>query len=98
MESITYENLKAMVQKYVNEDKCLLITDSLPSYNSMKKIINHIKSSGYFVTGKDPSDEERKKYRKIIKVIAKDDGYNAQRTSMDLPIIKGGSKNSMKLL
>ena len=34
------------------------------------------------------TDEERKKYGKIIKVIAGNDGYNAQRTSMDLPILQ----------
>jgi len=53
-----------------------------------QKVINHIKSLGYFVTDQDPTDEERNKYGKIIKVIAGDDGYNAQRTSMDLPIIE----------
>ena len=53
-----------------------------------QKIIDHIKAQGYFVTAADPTDAERKQYSKIIKVIAKDDGYNAQRTPMDLPIIK----------
>lgn len=53
-----------------------------------QKVIDHIKAQGYFVTEAEPSDEERKKYAKIIKVIGGDDGMNAQRTSMDLPIIK----------
>lgn len=53
-----------------------------------QKVIDHIKAQGYFVTDHEPTDEERKKYGKIIKVIPKDDGYNAQRTSMDLPITK----------
>ncbi|MHA4847185.1 M20/M25/M40 family metallo-hydrolase [Flavitalea antarctica] len=53
-----------------------------------QKVINHIKKEGYYVTNNEPTDEERKKYPKIIKVIAGADGYNAQRTSMDLPIIK----------
>jgi len=52
------------------------------------KVIDHIKAQGYFVTDHDPSDEERKKYAKLIKVIPANDGYNAQRTAMDLPIIK----------
>ena len=52
-----------------------------------QKIIDHIKNKGYYVTGTEPTDEERKKYSKIIKIIA-GDGMNAQRTSMDLPIIK----------
>ena len=33
-----------MVKKYVVEDKSVLVTDSLPAYNSMKKIIDHIKT------------------------------------------------------
>ena len=43
METLTYTNLKEMVKKYVIEDKSLLITDSFAGYNSMKKIIEHIK-------------------------------------------------------
>ncbi|MEP6676589.1 MAG: M20/M25/M40 family metallo-hydrolase [Ferruginibacter sp.] len=53
-----------------------------------QKVIDHIKAQGYFVTDHEPTDAERKKYPKLIKVIAAADGYNAQRTSMDLPIIK----------
>jgi len=52
-----------------------------------QKVIDHIKTQGYHVTNKDPSDEERKLYGKIIK-IESEDGYNAQRTTMDLPIIQ----------
>ncbi len=43
METLTYSNLKNMVEKYVNEDDSLLITDNYKGYNSMKKIIDHIK-------------------------------------------------------
>jgi acetylornithine deacetylase/succinyl-diaminopimelate desuccinylase-like protein len=53
-----------------------------------QKVIAHIKAQGYYVTDQEPTDEERKKYGKIIKVIAGEDGYNAQRSSMDLPILK----------
>lgn len=53
-----------------------------------QKVMEHIKAQGYFVTGSEPTDEERIKHGKIIKVIPGNDGYNAQRTSMDLPIIK----------
>ncbi len=52
-----------------------------------QKLIDHIKAKGYHVTDSEPTDEERKKYAKIIKVIP-GDGMNAQRTSMDLPIIQ----------
>ncbi|MBS1563888.1 MAG: M20/M25/M40 family metallo-hydrolase, partial [Bacteroidetes bacterium] len=53
-----------------------------------QKVIDHIKGQGYYVTGNAPTDDERKKYAKIIKVIAGQDGINAQRTSMDLPLIQ----------
>jgi acetylornithine deacetylase/succinyl-diaminopimelate desuccinylase-like protein len=53
-----------------------------------QKVIDHIKAQGYYITGNEPTDEERKKYAKIIKVIPGQDGVNAQRTSMDLPIIQ----------
>jgi acetylornithine deacetylase/succinyl-diaminopimelate desuccinylase-like protein len=53
-----------------------------------QKVTDHIKAQGYYVTDHEPTDEERKKYAKIIKIIAGNDGYNAQRTAMDLPIVK----------
>ena len=52
-----------------------------------QKVIDHIKARGYYVTDSEPTDDERKKYAKIIKVITRS-GMNAQRTSMDLPIIQ----------
>lgn len=42
MKSLTYTNLKGMVEKYVKEDDSVLITDNYKGYNSMKKIIDHI--------------------------------------------------------
>ncbi len=53
-----------------------------------QKVIDHIKAQGYYITENEPTDEERTKYAKIIKVISGQDGMNAQRTSMDLPIIQ----------
>ena len=53
-----------------------------------QKVINHIKANGYYVTANEPTDEERNKYTKIIKISVGEDGMNAQRTSMDLPIIQ----------
>ena len=50
-----------------------------------EKLVQHIQSQGYFIVTKDPTDEERATHAKIAKVVLSD-GYNAQRTSMDLPI------------
>jgi len=53
-----------------------------------QKVIDHIKTQGYFVIDYVPTDEERKKYDKLIKVVRDNDSYNAQRTSLNLPIIR----------
>jgi acetylornithine deacetylase/succinyl-diaminopimelate desuccinylase-like protein len=52
-----------------------------------QKVIDHLISRGYYVVEKDPTDDERAKYPKIIKV-ERSGGYNAQKTPMDLPIAK----------
>lgn len=49
------------------------------------KVIAHIKKQGFYVVNQEPTDEERKKYPNIAFVSTKK-GYNAQRTSMDLPL------------
>ncbi len=43
MRDLTYSNLKDMVKKYVKEENAVLVTDEYSGYNSMKKIIEHIK-------------------------------------------------------
>ena len=49
------------------------------------KLQAHIRQQGYYITSQDPTDEERRKYSKIAKVTSRE-GYNAVRTSMELPI------------
>ena len=53
-----------------------------------QKVISHIRLQGYTVIDHEPTEQERKKYPKLIKVLAGKDGYNAQRTSMTLPVTK----------
>lgn len=50
-----------------------------------QKVVEHIKTNGYYVIDREPTDEERSKYTKIAKVILSG-GYNAQKTQLDLPI------------
>ncbi len=50
------------------------------------KVINHIRGEGYHVIDHEPSDEERMKFPFIAKVMKRGNGYNAQRTPMDLPL------------
>ena len=52
-----------------------------------EKLLKHIALQGYYIVSKDPTDQERAEHSKIAKLILSD-GYNAQRTSMDLPIAK----------
>ena len=61
----------------------------LVSGNTVKRqtdrILDHIRSRGFHVLDRDPTDAERQQYDRLIKVTS-ETGYNAQRTPMDLPI------------
>jgi acetylornithine deacetylase/succinyl-diaminopimelate desuccinylase-like protein len=48
------------------------------------KVVEHVKAQGYHVIEKEPTDEDRSNYPKIIQVVRKS-GYNAQKTRMDIP-------------
>ncbi|MEO5592894.1 MAG: M20/M25/M40 family metallo-hydrolase [Chitinophagaceae bacterium] len=54
----------------------------------VQKIRDHIASKGYHIIDHEPADEERAQYAKLIK-ISRGDGYNAQRTPMNLSIAQG---------
>ena len=51
----------------------------------INKVIKHIEKEGFHVIDHEPTEEERLKYSKLIK-ITRGIGYPAQRTSFDLPI------------
>jgi transposase-like protein len=42
MKTLTHKNLKKMVEKYVDTDEALLITDAYKGYSKMEKIIDHV--------------------------------------------------------
>ncbi|HEY2721056.1 MAG TPA: M20/M25/M40 family metallo-hydrolase [Chitinophagaceae bacterium] len=50
-----------------------------------QKVKDYIESKGYHIIDHDPTDQERVQYGHLIKV-STPSGYNAQRTSMNLPI------------
>lgn len=55
-------------------------------YQEQQELVEaHIRKEGFFITRTDPTDAERARYPKIAKV-TREKGYNAQRTSMELPI------------
>jgi acetylornithine deacetylase/succinyl-diaminopimelate desuccinylase-like protein len=52
----------------------------------IQHLIDHIKGQGFLVIDHDPTDAERQEHALIAKVSARAGGYNAERTSMDVPI------------
>jgi acetylornithine deacetylase/succinyl-diaminopimelate desuccinylase-like protein len=52
----------------------------------IKKVTDHIIKQGYTVIDHEPTDAERRQYPLLAKVVKRGNGYNAQRTPMDLPI------------
>ena len=52
-----------------------------------QRVVEHIRRQGYYITTAEPTDVERSKYDKIAKITLSS-GYNAQKTSMDLPVAK----------
>lgn len=51
------------------------------------KVVKHIEKNGFHVIDHEPTDEERLKFSRLIK-ITRGIGYPAQRTSFDLPIVQ----------
>jgi acetylornithine deacetylase/succinyl-diaminopimelate desuccinylase-like protein len=55
--------------------------------SQINKVVKHIGSKGFHVIDHEPNDDERLIYGKLIK-ITQGDGYPAQRTSFDIPIVQ----------
>jgi len=54
--------------------------------NHMRELVeNHIREQGYHIVDSEPDIASRLKYPKLIKAVW-EEGYNASRTAMDLPI------------
>jgi acetylornithine deacetylase/succinyl-diaminopimelate desuccinylase-like protein len=52
----------------------------------VQRLIDHIRKLGFYVLENNPTDAERAQYPLLAKVIAREGGYNAERTRMDLPV------------
>jgi acetylornithine deacetylase/succinyl-diaminopimelate desuccinylase-like protein len=63
------------------------LVKGLDHAGAVDRVIEHISAQGYHVVESEPDEATRLKYPKIAKVI-RQGGYNASRTSMDLPISK----------
>jgi acetylornithine deacetylase/succinyl-diaminopimelate desuccinylase-like protein len=55
---------------------------------TVARFIDHVRKQGYFIVDRDPSADVLMSHERVAKVVSKEGGYNAVRTSMDLPISK----------
>jgi acetylornithine deacetylase/succinyl-diaminopimelate desuccinylase-like protein len=53
---------------------------------TVERFVEHFRKLGHFVVDTDPSPEVRMSHPRVVKIVSKEGGYNAVRTSMDLPI------------
>lgn len=49
------------------------------------RVVEHIRGRGYHILDREPTDAERQQHDRLIKITT-GEGYNAQRTPMDLPV------------
>jgi acetylornithine deacetylase/succinyl-diaminopimelate desuccinylase-like protein len=50
------------------------------------RVVEHIRKQGYFIVDQDPGADTRLSHAKVARVTNREGGYDASRTSMDLPI------------
>lgn len=62
------------------------LVKGLDHHQQALRLIDHIRKQGFYVVDAEPSAEIRMAHAKVAKVVEKEGGYNAVRTSMDLPI------------
>ena len=55
---------------------------------AVRRVMEHIRKQGYFIVDHDPDLQARMAHSRVAKVVSRESGYNAARTSMDLPISK----------
>ena len=53
-----------------------------------ERLREHIRAQGFYVTDREPTDEERLTHPLVAKVVHERGGYNAERTRMDLPVAR----------
>jgi len=51
-----------------------------------RRVLEHIRSQGYFIVENEPDAQTRMAHPRVARVTVDRGGYNASRTSMDLPI------------
>lgn len=66
----------------------LRLVKGMNPQRAIDKVKAHIRKQGYFVVDSDPTPEIRTAHPRLVKFLARDKGYNAVRTPMDLPIAR----------
>jgi acetylornithine deacetylase/succinyl-diaminopimelate desuccinylase-like protein len=91
-------NIRGMASGRVGEQAANVIPDTataaidlrlvkgVTTKGQVERLIAHIRKQGYYVVDADPDDATRLAHPRIAKVVVSPDGYNAVRTSMDLPV------------
>ena len=57
-------------------------------HETVARLIDHIRKQGYFLVDSEPGADIRMAHEKVARLTVHEGGYNAVRTSMDLPISK----------
>jgi acetylornithine deacetylase/succinyl-diaminopimelate desuccinylase-like protein len=63
----------------------LRLVKGLEHRRQAQRVIDHIAAQGYHVVSAEPDQATRMRYPKVAKVVVGEGGYDAVRTSMDLP-------------
>jgi acetylornithine deacetylase/succinyl-diaminopimelate desuccinylase-like protein len=91
-------NIRGMSSGRVGEQAANIIPDTATAAMDLRlvkgvtnkgqvaRVVAHIRKEGYYVIDADPDDATRLAHPRIAKVVVSPDGYNAVRTSMDLPV------------
>ncbi|HLK49003.1 MAG TPA: M20/M25/M40 family metallo-hydrolase [Bryobacteraceae bacterium] len=62
------------------------LVKGMDQHQTVARLVDYIRRQGYFVVDAEPTAAERMAHAKVARVTESRNGYNAVRTSMDLPI------------
>ena len=62
------------------------LVKGVDGHTAAQRVIEHIRRQGYFVVETEPDAQTRMAHPRVARVVEEPGGYNASRTSMDLPI------------
>jgi acetylornithine deacetylase/succinyl-diaminopimelate desuccinylase-like protein len=89
-------NVGNMASNIIPADATAVLDLRMVAGNDVDKQIarlkDHIVKEGYHIIDHEPTDEERRQYPMIAKLVKRGGGYNAQRTPMDHPLAQRAVK------